>query len=97
VDLNMEAIQEYVSKVLLTGPMPYLLFPFRFVVRPFLAPDARSFLRALIPAFLLLVLHYWWVVRSNVAFEEASIEASRKMATKIASIRAGNWRSTKKG
>jgi hypothetical protein len=39
----------------------------------------------------LLLLHYAWVVRSNVAFEEASVEASRKVAEKVAAIRSGNW------
>jgi len=39
-----------------------------------------------------MLAHYAWVIRSNVAFEEASVEASRKMADKIASVRAGHWR-----
>ncbi len=43
----------------------------------------------------LILLHYWWVVRSDVAFEEASVELSRNLAEKIAAIRAGgNWHST---
>src|SRR5207249_9017453 len=44
---------------------------------------------------LLLLLHYGWVIRSNVAFEEASVEASRKLAEKVTAIRAGNWRAAR--
>ncbi len=86
-----EAIKNYAKKVLTSGPIPYLLFPFRLVVRPFLATTPGAFLLALLPALLLLALHYIWVVRSNVAFEEASLDASRKLAEKIAAVRAGNW------
>ena len=32
-----------------------------------------------------------WVIRSNVAFEEASVELSRKFAERIAAVRSGNW------
>jgi len=43
-----------------------------------------------------LAAHYWWVVHSNVAFEEASIDASRKLAEKITAMRAGNWQTSNK-
>src|SRR5437660_1507801 len=47
------------------------------------------------PVLALMLLHYWWVVRSDVAFEEASVELSRKLAERIAAIRAGgDWHST---
>jgi hypothetical protein len=74
----------------------YLLYPFRLVVRPFLAPDAMAFFGALAPALLLFLLHYLWVIYSDVAFEEASVEASQKLAVRIAAVRAGNWQGAKK-
>jgi hypothetical protein len=43
-----------------------------------------------------MLLHYLWVIRSDVAFEEASVEASQKLAQKLAAIRAGNWRNAGK-
>jgi ABC-2 type transport system permease protein len=88
---NVEELISYVQQVLESGPVPYLLFPFEIVARPFLSTTWGSFLIALIPALLLMALHYWWVIRSNVAFEEASIEHSRKMADRIANMRANNW------
>ena len=85
---GVPALQYYVQHALDAGPLPYFLYPFRLVVRPCLAQDALSFLAAIGPALVLLGLHYLWVVKSNVAFEEASVEASRKIADRIATIRA---------
>jgi hypothetical protein len=93
---NPDAIKDYAHQVLTAGPLPYLLYPLRLVVRPYLAPNALAFLYALGPALLLLLAHYWWVVRSNVAFEEASVEASRKLAEKVAAVRAGNWQAAQR-
>ena len=42
------------------------------------------------------LLHYLWVIYSDVAFEEASVEASQKLAVRIAATRAGNWQGAKK-
>ena len=93
---NLDAIMDYAQRVLTAGPALYLLYPFRLVVRPFLAPDAMAFFGALAPALLLFLLHYLWVIYSDVAFEEASVEASQKLAVRIAAMRAGNWQGAKK-
>ena len=93
---NLNAILDYAQRVLTAGPALYLLYPFRLVVRPFLAPDAPAFFVALAPALLLFLLHYLWVIYSDVAFEEASVEASQKLAVRIAAVRAGNWQGAKK-
>src|SRR3954468_22564707 len=77
-------------QVITSGPLPYLLFPFRLVVRPYLAANAPASLIAAGPALLLLVLHYIWVMRSNVAFEEASVDLSRRVAERISAARSGN-------
>ena len=93
---NLNAILDYAQRVLTAGPALYLLYPFRLVVRPFLAQDATVFFAALTPALLLFLLHYLWVIYSDVAFEEASVEASQKLAVRIAAVRAGNWQGAKK-
>jgi hypothetical protein len=59
------------------------------MVRPYLAAGALEFLSVVWPALLLLAAHYWWVIRSDVSFEEASVEASRKVAETIAARHAG--------
>lgn len=93
---DLDSILNYAQRLLTAGPALYLLFPFRLVVRPFLAPDAAAFLVATIPVLLIFLLHYLWVMYSDVAFEEASVEASQKLATRIAAARAGNWQGAKK-
>ncbi len=93
---DFSSAMDYLQRVLTAGPALYLLYPFRLVVRPFLAPDAMTFLGALGPALLLFGFHYLWVIWSNVAFEEASVEASQKMAARLAAARAGNWQRTRK-
>jgi hypothetical protein len=85
-----DTLSDYAQRVLTSGPALYVLYPFRLLVRPYLARDLPAFLIALGPALLLLLLHYAWVVYSNVAFEEASVEASQKLAVRIAAARAGN-------
>ena len=89
---SVGSAMEYSEQLLVSGPLPYLLFPFRLVVHPYLAADWGAFLIALGPALGMMVLHYVWVVRADVAFEEASVDASRKFADKMAAARAGNWR-----
>jgi ABC-2 type transport system permease protein len=86
---DLESLTDYARRVLVSGPLPYLLYPFRLVLRPYLAPDGLAFVNAVGPALLLMGAHYWWVIRADVAFEEASVEASQKMAEKIAAARAG--------
>ena len=66
-----------------------MLFPFQLVLAPYFATTALEFFKALLPAFGLIAVHYLWVVRGNVAFEEASLVLSRRMAERIALARQG--------
>ena len=81
----------YAKTQLETGPAPWLLQPFRWVVRPFLAQDAAQFLWAIGPALALLAAHYVWVMRSNVAFEEASLALAQRHAEAITAVRRGSF------
>jgi hypothetical protein len=86
----------YADEIAHSGPLPYVLFPFRLVVAPSFAPNAGQFLLALGPALALMGLLYWWVIRSDVAFEEASVDLSRRTAERVAAVRSGNWRAASK-
>ena len=88
---NISAVKDYLLLLTNSGPVPWILYPFRLVVRPYLATNALVFLSALPAALVLLGLHYWWVIRCDVGFEEASVEASRRLAEKIAHLRAGRF------
>jgi ABC-2 type transport system permease protein len=86
---GLRAFTEYLARVAAAGPAPYLLYPFRLVVRPYLAADAWHFLGVVGPALLLLGAHYWWVIHSDVAFEEASVALAQKRADLVAAARTG--------
>jgi uncharacterized MnhB-related membrane protein len=86
-DASFTDIVAWLHSVLSAGVTPYLLYPFGLVVRPYFAPDALSFLIALGPALAILALHYFLVIRADVAFEEASVGYSQKLATRIAAMR----------
>jgi hypothetical protein len=68
-----------------TGVAGIVLLPFRAIVRMPLAASPTAFLAALPWALLILALNYVWVLRADVAFEEASAE----LAEKIARVRKG--------
>jgi putative ABC exporter len=61
------------------------LAPFRLAVRPLVARTGDEWLRAMVPAALLLAAHFVWVLRSDAAFEETAAE----VAFARARVRAG--------
>jgi hypothetical protein len=72
-----------------TAPLSWLLWPVRLLVAPFLALDAAAFLAALAPALGVLGLHYLWVVRRAVDFEDAALEHAQHRADRAAAWRSG--------
>ena len=93
---DFNAVLDYIQTVLTTGPAQYLLYPFRVVARPFFAKDPAALLHVLGPSLLIILAHYFWVVWSDVAFEEASLEASQRTAARVTAVRSGNWQAMKK-
>lgn len=88
---DLKTLQEYFMQFFNTGALYWVLLPFRVLLAPFFATTWREFAVAIFPALVIFAAHYWWVMSANVAFEEASIELSRKSAEKIAAMRAGQW------
>ena len=80
---------EALTTLLHRGALGVLTWPLAVLVRPALAPDITGF-AALLPAALLVVaVHYIWLVRSSVAFEEVAVESAERMARRIAAWRSG--------
>ncbi len=88
---NPAAVVAYIDGLLALPPVSWVLAPFRWLAAPFLAADGSEFLRALGPALLVLAAHYFWVIRSEVAFEEASLNVARQRAER-AEARHGDRR-----
>lgn len=87
---SVNTMVHYLQQVTHSPPAVTLLAPFRIVARLVLASDGHTFLLALGPALALLAAHYFWVMRMDVAFEESSIDASRRHAARVARMQGGN-------
>ncbi len=92
---NAATIADWAHQAVDAGPVFWILLPFRVMIRPFFMPDAASFAIACLPVLGLMALHYWWVISSDAAFEEASVDLSAKRAQIIAAARAGNWQAVR--
>jgi hypothetical protein len=86
------AVLTYLGSVLGVAPITWLLVPFKMVVAPLFATDVAAFVRAALPALLILIAHYFWVVQSDVSFEEASMDVARRRAEQVSAIRSGSFR-----
>jgi ABC-2 type transport system permease protein len=82
----------YIMEVLHAGPLPWLLAIPKLALAPYFATGLGNFALALIPAVILLVLHYFWVVYTEVSFEEASIARAEKRAARTRASQQGDWR-----
>ena len=85
-------VTNYIVQLLHTGPLRYVLAPFKLIVAPNFAHEGVTFLRALLPALGIMALHFIWVVRADVSFEDASIEAAKKRAAFLAARGRGELR-----
>jgi len=72
-----------------SAPLAWVLWPARLLLGPFFAADLWAFVLALGPALLVLGVHYLWVVRSVVSFEEGSIARAEKRSAMVAAMRSG--------
>jgi ABC-2 type transport system permease protein len=66
-----------------------VFFPFHLAVGPLLAPDVGSWLIAMAGGLALLGAHYFWVVRTDQAFEEVAAGAGLELQAITAAFREG--------
>jgi hypothetical protein len=75
-------------QVALSPMLRWLTLPFRIVFGPYAAAGPGEFAVAMVPALLLLAVHYYWVSRTEARFEEGSIAlAERRAAIRAAAHR----------
>jgi hypothetical protein len=65
-----------------------ILYPFHLIVAPSFAPTVQAWALAMLPALGIILLHVFWVLRSDAAFEEAAAIASTKLAQRLDAIRS---------
>lgn len=70
-------------------PIPsFALLPARVLIAPVALAGTSSWILAIPGAIAVLVLHYAWVLRLDVAFEEAALDATRERAEIIRRFRS---------
>lgn len=84
---DVEAVAAWWLELSRTSPVREILTPLVWVVRLPLARDPAVFLQALAWVGLGVGMHYVWILRATVAFEEASIEAAQAALQPGASAR----------
>ena len=72
-----------------SSPLRWLILPFRIAFGPYFAVGIREFAVAMVPALLLLALHYYWVSNTEASFEEGSIALAEKRAAAKAAAALG--------
>lgn len=87
--VDLQPAADWLIRLTAIAPLSWLLLPFKLVLGPFLAVDATHFLHAIAPALAIVTLHYLWVVRTAVAFEDASVDYAQKRGARLAAWRSG--------
>ena len=77
------------AAVLHHGVLGVVTWPFAALVGPAVSHDLATFAARLPAALLVLAVHYVWLIRSSIAFEEVAVESAERMATRIAAWRSG--------
>lgn len=78
-----------VLATVLQQPIPNaLLAPFRVLLAPTFASSPGEWARTFPPVLLIAGLHYLWVIRTELGFEDAAVEASALRARLVESMRA---------
>ena len=67
----------------------WLTLPLSILFGPYAATSARGFAVAMVPALLLLVINYRWVLNTEARFEEGSIAIAEKRAAAKAAAQRG--------
>jgi hypothetical protein len=81
-----------VGRVGTSGFLGAFLAPFAVFPHIVLAHGAGEFARWFAWGVAILLLHYLWVIRSDTAFEEASVEAAQKRASRVSATRESSRR-----
>ena len=81
--------QHFMEQVVDSPSLHWLTLPFRIIFGPYAASGLGEFAAAMVPALLLLALHYYWVSSTEARFEEGSIALAEKRAAIRAAAQRG--------
>jgi hypothetical protein len=85
--LGLRAFFASLGRILSSPPAYWGLYPFHLVVAPTFAQSPAEWARLIGPALVVLAVHFWWVMRTDAAFEDAALVASAERAKRGAGRR----------
>ena len=85
---NPLAFMRNITVFLESSGVRTVLYPFHLVIAPVFAPTASAWAVAMLPALGIVLLHIWWVLSGDAAFEEAAALASTEQAKRIEAMRS---------
>lgn len=85
---DMSARMAVLVGVVTQAPARYVLWPFNALVGPVFATSLSAWAAALPPMLLVLLVHIWWVMHTDTAFEEAALAATADRARKLAALQS---------
>jgi hypothetical protein len=95
-DVDAAAGAAELSRALRHGALGVALWPLFAITGPLLASGPGEFVARLPAALLVAGVHYVWVVRSTLAFEEAAVEHAGKVARRVEAMRRGRVEVTRR-
>lgn len=78
--VDYDSFFSWLAAVLDSGAMYWLLRPAHLLLQPLQETALLPYLIALVQVLAVITVHYWWVLRQNVSFEEASLARAAKAA-----------------
>lgn len=74
-----------------------MLHPAQFILAPIFSTDAVSFFKAAAPLMGIMAIFWWWIIASNVAWEDITFDQAKRREERLAAVRRGEgWRSKPK-
>jgi hypothetical protein len=89
VEALLQGPGDFMKQVAGSPALHWLSLPFRIVFGPYAASGPGEFAGAMVPALLLLAVHYYWVSSTEARFEEGSIALAEKRAAIRAAAQRG--------
>jgi hypothetical protein len=77
---DLSALPGYLTHLLATPPLSWLVAPAKAIVRVGLSSDWGLFARGLLLSSALFAVHYLWVLRSDQAFEDSALVSAERRA-----------------
>jgi ABC-2 type transport system permease protein len=86
---NRASLSDMIELLLEPGPLSFLLYPFRLLVRPVFAVDLPDFMVRVLPLLLVIVFFYIAVRRNESLFEKSNRES---VSEKLPGVEGGRHR-----